>query len=39
MVAPGIHAVTKRKAEIPAWKDPESTLKEKLAWFFRSLFK
>ena len=39
MVAPGILAVTKRKAEIPAWKDPESTLKEKLAWFFRSLFK
>ena len=39
MVAPGILGVTGRKTEIPAWKDPESTMKEKMAWFFRSVFK
>lgn len=39
MIAPGILGVTGRNTEIPAWKDPESTLREKAVWLFRSIFK
>ena len=39
MIAPGILGVTGRDTEIPAWKDPESTLKEKAVWITRAIFK
>ena len=39
MVAPGVLGVTGRNAEIPAWKNPESTMREKTAWLLRSIFK
>ena len=39
MIAPGVLGVTGRNTEIPAWKDPESTLREKAVWLFRSIFK
>ncbi len=39
MVAPGILGVTGRIAEIPTWKNPDSTLREKTAWLLRSIFK
>ena len=38
-VAPGVLGVTGRNAEIPAWKNPESTMREKTAWLLRSIFK
>ena len=39
MVAPGIMAVTERETVIPSWKDPDSTMKEKLHWLWHSVFK
>ncbi len=39
MVAPGVLASTKRDPQIPSWKDPESSLKDKIIWFLRSLVK
>ena len=39
MVAPGIMAVTERETVIPSWKDPDSTMKEKLRWLWHSVFK
>lgn len=39
MVAPGVLATTSRNAEIPVWKDPDSTLWEKTVWLIRSIFK
>ena len=39
MIAPGVLGVTGRNTEIPAWKDPDSTLREKAVWLFRSIFK
>lgn len=38
MVAPGVQAVSGRRVEIPSWKDPESTLWQKLVWLYRSLW-
>ena len=39
LAAPGILATTDRNAEIPVWKDPDSTLWEKTVWLIRSIFK
>ena len=39
MVAPGVLASTKRDPQIPSWKDPESSLKDKIIWLLRSLVK
>ena len=38
-VAPGIPARTSRRIEIPAWRDPDSTLKDKILWIIRSVFR
>lgn len=39
VIAPGIQARTARKIDIPAWKDPDSTLKDKLAWVMQDFIK
>ena len=39
MVAPGVQAVSGRRVEIPSWKNPDSSFKEKLVWLYRSLWK
>ena len=39
MIAPGILGVTSRTLEIPAFKNPDSTLREKTVWLLRSIFK
>ena len=39
VIAPGIMATTGRKLEIPVWRNPDSTLKDKIMWTFRSIFK
>lgn len=39
VVAPGISARTNRRIELPVWRNPESTFKERILWFFRSVFK
>lgn len=39
MVAPGVLASTSRDPRIPSWRDPESSVKDKIVWLFRSLVK
>ncbi|MBR5661512.1 MAG: hypothetical protein IKW99_08175 [Bacteroidales bacterium] len=39
MVAPGVLASTGRAPQIPSWMDPESSMKNKIISFFRSLVK
>ena len=39
VIAPGIMARTGRKLEIPVWRNPDYTLKDKILWTFRSIFK
>ena len=39
VIAPGIMARTGRKTEVPAWKDPDSSFKDKILWLFRLIFK
>ena len=39
VVAPGIPARTTRKIEMSVWRDPDSTLKDKVLWVFRSVFR
>ena len=37
VVAPGVLARTSRKIDVPVWKDPDSTLKDKFLWIIHSL--
>lgn len=39
VVAPGIMGRTGRKLEIPVWRNPDYSLKDKILWAFRSIFK
>lgn len=39
VIAPGIIARTGRKPEIPVWRDPDSTFKDKILWIVHSVFR
>ena len=39
VIAPGIVARTGRKPDIPVWRDPDSTFKDKILWIAHSVFR